>query len=583
MAWKTFALPKVPGGVSSAVDGLKTVASTTSTALKLVKGLTEALSATATTSLSVSQTAIKTAVGTIESAVKALTEDTGVYVLVVPPRSKVIIPAAVKAALSPSMAVSPTTAGLNTQAMFTGETVTSQESKILRDLFSSTGGNAGFVRAVTESFDDQGDDNRPMLSDTDAVAGMYIVAGASNIASLTPFTNGMSALLAPGKPAALDPPSIPGPQNAKAKTVSGGAVLLQWEYQSPLIELRTLDTFASVTEVAIIRSTSVKLMSASTPQDIFGTSSLSAGKKSDDELTEVLAILPYKNPTPTISYLDDKEHKPGSIYYYAMSFHVKLGTSTELSSGGGTDQNFPRLSNVVKVTFSKESHGTPRSIAGVPPDWYRTPRTIDLFPAIGSLLNQVAALTTQLGATTTGYGDLLKANVKVIEQQIKSYTTLATQLTAASSAISAFSSINLGTVSSRTFSGTGGTNFIKKDLVKAFGDTSDPNRPPFDADEFVTGVVLLATTPDAVALLGKLLGSITAGAGSIAEALAKIDVEIKAIEAALFNPDMTVHAATPVPSAASAAALTSLVGEDAPYCYHSFEPSVEFDDQMNPK
>jgi len=584
MAWQTFKLPSVPGGISSAVDGLKTVASTTSTALKIVKGLVEALSATATTSLSVSQIAINVAVGTIEAAVKALTEDTGVYVLLVPPRSKVIIPEAVKAALAPSLFVAPTPAGLKTQAMFTGETTTVHEDSILRGLFSATGGNAGFVRQVTESFDDLGDDNRPQLADTDAVAGMYLVAGATNIASIIPFTNGMSSLLAPGKPTALDAPAMPTPQNLKAKVVNGSAVSLKWDFQPPLVEIPALGTYAAVTEVAIIKSTSVKMLSATTCQGLFGSSQLTSSTKTGDEKTEVVVVIPHTGVDFKSAVIDATEHKPGVGYYYAASYHVKLGTSKELSTGGGTDLGFLRLSNVVKVYYPKTDHGTPRSITGVPPDWYRTPRTIDLFPAIGGLLDQVAGLTAQLGKTTEGYSDLLKSNVKIIEQQIQGYTDLATQLTATSSSISAFSSINLGTVSSRAFSGTGGVNFVKKDLIKAFGDTSDPNRPPFDDDEFVSGVVILATTPSAVALLEKILGSISSGASDVAAALEKIDVALAPIEAAAFNDDMTPHDAVPVSStsASSSAALTTLVGEQASYCYHSYEPSVTFDENMNP-
>jgi hypothetical protein len=559
--------------------------------LRLVKGLVEALSATTTTSLSASQTAINVAVGTIEAAVKALTEDTGVYVLLVPPRSRVIIPEAVKAALAPSLFVAPTPAGLKTQAMFAGQTTTVQEDAILRGLFSATGGNAGFVRQVSDSFDDLGDDNRPQLSDTDAVAGMYLVAGASNIASIIPFTNGMSSLLAPGRPTALDAPGMPTPQNFRAKMVNGSAVSLKWDFQPPLVEIPALGTFAAVTEVAIIKSTSVRMLSATTCQGLFGSRQLTAGMKTGDEKTEVVSIIPHTGVNFKSTALDATKHTPGTGYYYAASYRVKLGTSKELSTGGGTDLGFLRLSNVMKVYFPKDSHGTPRSVTGVPPDWYRTPRTIDLFPTVGNLLNQVAGLATQLGSTTRGYSDLLKANVKIIEQQIKGYTDLAAQLTATAASIASLSSINLGTVSSRAFSGTGGVNFVKRDLVKAFGDTSDPNRPPFDGEEFVSGVVILATTPDAVALLSQILGSINSGVSAVAAALEKIDVELAAIETAAFNDDMTPHAATPTTpttpttasaSSSSSAALTTLVGEQASYCYHSYEPDVTFDDNMNP-
>jgi hypothetical protein len=235
------------------------------------------------------------------------------------------------------------------------------------------------------------------------------------------------------------------------------------------------------------------------------------------------------------------------------------------------------------VYLSKEDHGTPRSITGTPPDWYRTPRTVDLFPALGNLLSQVSALTAQLSDTTTGYTELLKASVAALEQQIKGYTDLATRLTAASSSISAFSSIDLGTVSIRPFNGTGGTNFIKKDIIQAFGDTSDPNRPPFDADEFVAGVVVIATTPSAVALLENLLGSLSSASSVIEDALEKIDVVLDTIEDSLFNDDMSVHSATAVPASSTTDALTGppQIGPGS-YCYHSYEPNTTFDDNLNP-
>jgi hypothetical protein len=585
MAWTTFELPKIPTPVTTAVDSLKTIASTASAALTVVKTLVQALSAVEIASLSASQIAINAAVTAVMTAIDSLTNDTGIYVLLVPPRSRVVIPDAVRAALASSIGVSPTTTGLQTQAMFDGETKTTQTANILNTLFSATGGNAGFVRSVTESFDDLGDSNRPMLSSTDAVAGMYIVAGADNISSLLPFTNGMSSLMAPGRPTALDAPSIPAPQNLRAYVVTDKNVLLKWTFQQPTVEIPTLGTFSLVTEIAVIRSTSVTLLSAATPQELFGTNQLSVGMKTGDTFTEVISVEPYTGVGFKSTYLDDSEHALGTGYYYAISFHIKLGGSLELSSGGGTDIGFPRLSNVAKVYLSQLDHGTPRSTVGVPPDWYRTPRVVDLFPAVGNLLNQISALAFQFSDTTMGYGDLLKANVKVIEQQIKSYTDLATQLTAASAAISAFSSINLGSVSSRTFAGIGGNDFIKKDIITAFGDTTDPNRPAFDGDQFVAGVVLLATTPSAVALLNDLMGSLSVAQSIIADALAKIDVALGTIETAVFNDDMSVDTAATAPTAAAAAAGTTIpdIGPAGSYCYHSYESNPTFDDTLKPR
>ena len=573
MAWETLQLPKVPSSVTTAVDAVKSIATTASTGLQVVKGLLEALSTVIPANLDASQLAINAAVAVIEAAIKAITTDTGIYVLLVPPPNLVIIPDAVKAALASVVAVSPTLEGLNTQALFNAEQTTTHEAAILRDLFSATGGNAGFVRTVVESFDDQGDASRPILADTAAVGGFYVVAGSSNIADLIPFTNGMSSLIAPGQPTALDPPSLPVPRSLKAQVAAGGNVLLRWDPRSPISAIPVLGTYALVTEIAVIRATSVKMLSAGTTQELFGTTALTVGM-TDGYGTKVIAIQSDKG-----TYLDEEEHPPATTYYYATSYHLKLGTLSELSSGGGSDMGFTRVSNVSKVYLSAAGHGASRSVSGVPPDWIRTPRAIDLFPAISGLLDKVSAITSQLGATTDGYGDLLKAAVTVIEQQIKNYETLATNLTAGLASISAIASINLGAVSARPFSGTGGVNFVKKDIIKAFGDTTDPKRPPFDGNEFVSGVVILATTPEAIALLEQLLGSLGSSAGLISDALAKIDVALSALETAAFNDNMTPGA----PVSASSAALFPQIGETTSYCYQSYAPSVEFDDSLSPK
>lgn len=583
MAWQTFKLPLPPTSISTAVEGLKTIASTTSTSLVLVKELLQALSATATTTLDASQLAIQTAVTAVDTAITALTEDSGVYVLMVPASSRVLIPENVKQALTYNIALSPTVQGLNTQALFANETMSAPQTVILQSLFSATGGNAGFVRTVLESLDDLGDANRPQLTDTDAVAGMYLVAGASSFADLIPFTNGMSALLAPGKPTALDAPAIPNPQNLRAKIIAEGAVHLQWAAQEPVVELPTLGMFARVTEVAVIRSTSITFLSANTPYAVFGVSKLTKGLKTDDGQTEVIDVAAYSEEDSPTTYTDTSAHKLGATYHYAVSFRVTVGTSQQISQGSGSDMTYLRLSNAARVYFSKTEQGAPRSITGVPPDWYRTARTVDLFPALGGLLSKVSTFTRQFGDTTRGYSDMLKTNVTALEQQIQGYTDLAAQLTAAVSAISSFSSVNLGTVSSRFFNGVGGTTFLRKDLVKAFGDTSDPNRPPFDGDEYVSGVIILATTPSAIALLNQILGSISAGVTAVSAALERIDVQLATLETAIFNEDFSTHTAVPVTTlATTTSALTSLVGEDASYCYHSFEPDTAFDDQLNP-
>lgn len=579
MGWSTFKLPVPPTAVTAAIEGIETMAEASAAAFDQARGVVEAFAALPSSQLTATQQLLAGAVTSVSAALESLTNDTGIYVLIVPPARKPVIPAGVTAVLSSQFIADVTPEKLNVQASFDGDAVTSTEHQILNGLFTASSGTGGFVRTVIESLDDLRDPNRPQLSDTDAVAGLYVVAGASSISAVMPFLSNVSAFFLPQQPYSLTPPEIPVPQGLSARIIAGPGVFLRWKFQDPYVELPTYSTYAMVSEVAVIRATSVEMLGQTDVISVFGSSSLSAGVASPDGKTVVVAVIPHATGEEVTNFTDYTALPPGTAAYYAISYRVKLGTLDELQTGGGVDQGYTRLSNVVKVSASRRDHPVPRSTEGLPPDWYRTPRSVDLIPALGLLLNRLNSAVTQFSDSATGYAAMLRAQISALELQVAAYTELAASLTSSLASLKALAGGNLGTASVRPFSGVGGNRFLKKDLVKAFGDTSDPNMPVFGAEDFVTGVVLLATTPAAEALLSLLFGAGASASDTLASALERIDVELRAVETVAFASDLT-----PTALAQATSVLTvPQIGETSSYCYQPYNSDAVFDDSLNPR
>lgn len=554
MSWTTLQLPSAPAPVTAGLQGIATALSAAGTAASTLKTLLEAVAAVVPPSTSAAQMATAAALAALKASVSGLLNDTGVYVLLVPPRARVIMPAEAAAILGATPVPNGTADALNTT------TSSAAGAALLQASRGASGGNAGFVRTVLESLDDLGDVNRPVLPATAAVSGVYLVAGAASFASLLPFTNGLSAVLAPGAPTSVDPPGLPVPQELSARLTSDG-VRLQWRLPETPVDLPTLDTTARIVEVAVIRGTSVSLLSATTATELFNTSSLSVGLEAPGgtDASPAPKVLATLDPG-TAYYVDTDALDAGRAYYYVIAYRLALGAAADTAAGKGTDLGYTRFSNCVKVVTRSGSLPLPRTGTGVPPDWRRTPRTVDLFPALGGALDSLVASIDSMAATTQGYGDFLKSVVAALQLQLQLFQRKSADLQRLSASLSALSALNAGGASMRTFSGTGGTAFLRSDLVAAFSDSSDPGRPAFDNNEFVAGAVILATTPAASALLSVLFGTAASALSPVQAALSKIDAELGSL---------AVDADARLSSVAVASDVA--VGEDTGFCYHSYE------------
>lgn len=573
MGWQTIKLPKLDAA-DAIVDGILVANDTAVALLRAAKTIVEAASALTINVTSIPQVAIQAAAKILLTAIDDLLSEAnpGIYILLVPPRGVPLIPPAAKLALS-SAAVPPTPKDIVDIQSYANVNASVEKYKLLRALQDLPQGNAGFVRTVLDSLSDVNDASRPTMGNDDYIAGLYLVTGAASIGDILATVRFFQALLLPNAPQSLMLAELPVPRGLTARVATASSVLLEWELQLPAFYIEQYKTTGVITQVAIIRSTSPQMLAASNTTALFGTTNLTKGLKGAAE-SEVIDVVTYAANVK--SYLDTADKEKGVAYYYAASFRTIL-TATGSVAVKSTDTGFDKISSVAKAYIPKTAQAAARSLRSTPPDWYRTPRVIDVVPGIADLAKEARNFIQQQVNTTSGYGDLIKKYVAILQQQIDAYLALANRIRGAILPLKSLISASLISGSYRAFSGTGGVNYLRKDLIDAFTDTTDPNRPPYDDDQFVTGVVLLASTPTAATFLNQLLGIVQKAASDISAALAQIDRQLSTIEAATFSANMSVGT-PPATTSASAA----LIGEDPSYCYHSYEQDVTFGDNLNP-
>lgn len=545
MSWSPFTLPQMPPqvtafgeSIASASDGLTTLLLTLQAAAKVLSAAD--ITVTDATQLAL-QTAIKELTAEIDTlsgataAASSTANQVGVYLLLVPARRKVVI----QAALAKAMEAAGITQlpQIPTDGAVGKLLATAGSSTFLNSVPGATGGNAGFLRTVVESMTDTVDPNRPQLDADISVTGAVMVAGASSYANIIQISNLVSAIFATQRPAdTLELPETPHPADLTAIQTADG-VQLTWTNPGITTLAAALGTVFTIKQTAIIRSTSPKLLSATSATSLFGSATLAAGQKTGD--AQVLAVL-----DPVAEYLDDTVTDQRS-YYYAACYRVEAD---------GVDLGFGRLSAVRKVTPQDKP---PRTAAAQPPDWIRTPSAITLVPDLSGVLASIKAQLVQLGNTGTDFKSLSDSYVAQVDAEIKRYTDLATGINDKIKAISTLLGQPTPTGAYfRRFAGRGGNAFLVSDLAASLSGT-DTTRPPFDVgDEFVTGFVILAAGPTSASLapVNTFLDTLFGTGGTVESALTKalslvtagVDQAISDVTAALLANNTYGQSPTPV-------------------------------------
>ena len=560
-AWSAWEIPAVPSGLTSVVGTAKTISSTVTKVLGVVKDAASALAQLESPSSSIAQTAISQAVKTLESGLKSLLGDSGVYLLAVPVRKHVVVPPELTTALNAVGLTSLPPAQQSLDAVAAQAAVFSTTDPTflaaLSAALSTDGGNAGFLRTVVESLSDTGDQSRPQLGDNDTVSGFCVLAGNADYTAMTGFLGSMKSLVGSGKPSVtVDVPAMPVPQNVRAQVVTGSslAVQLTWDAPMPYAALPVLDTNVAMSQVAIIRSQSPKLVTKHTVMEIFGSTDLSTGMTVGvgDEEIKVLSVFDSAGALLVSDYTD-KDLGTEGIYYYSVAFNMKAGSSTDMLTGTSKAQGFNKLSNVVKVqAVSSTQAAATKSALGQPPDWIRTPSIVDVFPDLSEVIGKMSSLVGSLGSYTANFGDALTSYVTFLDSEIKNWEQLVENITGPLERISGvLSSLSsAGGLYIHKFQGTGGNTFLINDLTHALLDKTDSTRPPFDiGTEFVAGLIVIVVDPGQLDTLSSLLSGTPSAPNPITDAIAALQLSTATAESKVFADNLQAVSAVPAVAA----------------------------------
>lgn len=566
----------LPPGVAEGVETFTKGVDVYVKVLTIAKDLLNTLASLEISSLSTAQLAIDAATKTVESALQSLMQDVGMYILLIPPRKRLVIPPAVEAALAKrGQTVKDfldATSDKNLIKIQVSDDTTLRA--YLNRVRAATGGNEGFLRTLFESLADAGDPNRPILKPTDAVAGACMVAGATDYAQLLLTLSAFASFFGAGRDGVgVAPPGMPVPKQLHVSATPSG-MFLEWEYQPSVTTLPGVDLSVAIDQVAVIRSSSPAFIGATHCLDVFGTVDLHKGDPGDGG-AEVVAV--FSDPTKTNikrDYLDTAATK-GGPFYYAVSYRWRVGSLVDVVTGGGTDAGFQQLSSVVKAAHTKTPvAGSARSTA---PDWIRTPSVAGAIPALDKLVSRLSVATAQFGNIATGYAELMKMSIEHLDKQITRYADIALEIGNTVKRLTALFNPNpYAGMHVLTFAGVGGEGYLQTELTSAFSESNlDPMRPHFDeGDEFVGGVVVLAVAPTLGELkpfqtmLDRVLNDQEAAKDATLAALTELEAAFEAAETVIMLEPRVEHAA---------------IGVDDPGNCPVPHTPVEFGDDLKPK
>lgn len=438
------------------------------------------------------------------------------------------------------------------------------------DLFG--GGNAHFIRTVAEAIHDGNDVNRPRFEAGSVWAYGVFIAGASDVASILQSASFLERLFN-SDASAHDVGATRGvgsivPRGVNVVQGPRGAPIVSWELVPASKLLASFDNARVVaTQYAIIRSDNIRARAATKVLDLFSKRELTPGMKGSYG-AEVLAVRPYDGVVTR--FVDDSPLEDGKTYYYHVAFATRVNPAIPADDADPTTSNVTRVQNAATYNLGFDSlsgayeyqkptrrrdYGA--AAMGTAPDWRRTTSAANLIPGVDRYLGLVQEYLRSLASATSNVRAQNQSLVEMLTRQIDRLASFSAEFERRLAGISSvFEAPVAGTYA--TFrTGSGGVGAFLSDLVEAFEDPSDENRPPFEnGDEFTTGAIVLAVGPDAgpVQAAFALLQSIFMNQESnpALDGIASIDGELAEIEATLvaeitetstvFNPDMTPRA-----------------------------------------
>jgi len=483
-----------------------------------------------------------TLVNAIVDTVEGLLQAGKVHILHMPlpkaiPLQRVVLPPTLEAAAL----------GLGFEVTSVG-TITEASSTAYSDLVGGTRGNSGFFNTFVQTLSDVRDLNRPQyFSPNDYVAMTVLMFGADTFSETLQFAQAFNRIFQPTSNNDLTSRTVPVPQNVRAKVIAAPnstkiGVRLDWD-RPPKVFQPLFFPGVSLTPVkyAIIRCTDPKLaQSASSVLDFFSTQDLVKGLTSDDEAksAEVIAVGNAIN----YAYIDTADLDASVTYSYCVAWQV---SSTE--NNVTTTLPYDRVSNVVRTRARVPAPPT----VGYPPDWEARGSVISLIPDLAvqvrTLLERIRVLADR---KTGGPVEALTNTLEMLEQNVTRFATQISQLNAQAKRLNAMFNVPLPSLHATSIAGVGGNAFLMGELAKRLNDKTDPNRPPFDQNEYVMGICIVAGGPrqadiqPIIDFLGSLFGT-EEPANPLLDVLTSLDAVVDAQETFVFGPDMTRYRVTP--------------------------------------
>ena len=365
---------------------------------------------------------------------------------------------------------------------------------------SAIGGNAGYWRTFILSLNDAGDYARPLFPENYAVAGVALIAGAKTLGVLGPIIDIIKSFLFAGTRANLMARILPVPRDLKARLIPVPdrqimGVQLDWLPVPPVVirNIFSTENF-KIHDILVIRSTSPLIRQQFEWAQNFDFIPPPLGKDDDvvtqheiNEEYETNLIAQIKNTGFIGRYVDTVPLEEDKPYYYALAL---------LYSIDGELQPVSSLSNVAVVYFRNIMSQTRMS---EPPDWFMTPSLIQLFPILNSLVGEMKLFIAKTMTRTTsnnGPANLILQLIEHIQMLVMDAKLLSARLKANERRRQNI--VNIERAGIRTTNievPTGGIQAWGQELARRLSDTSDPSRPPYDHDEYVAGVIILAGAP----------------------------------------------------------------------------------------
>lgn len=377
---------------------------------------------------------------------------------------------------------------------------------------SAQGGNRGFWSALWGSTKDRGDPNRPRFTQDFAVSGVVLIFGSGKLSTINQISAALYALFRFGIFSDNTGNTQPVAQNFRAMAVpvlerSGAAnqnrigVQLDWDPIPPVRINSLYDPSASIVvdEILIVRSTDAGA------REVFNWHSIFPNEPSDT-LTDLpksgtmKVIARMRNDGFIRRYVDSSpDLKEDTVYYYgiALRSYSQDKKSAANPSPPKIRQPVSGFSAMRRVYYTRRVNTTRGS---TPPDWFATPSLVQLFPIVEDILGTARLWVANLlsrSVTNNGITNILQQLIDQTTRLLAQLQAVVDKMKQLSELLNVLRDANLAAISSTSFHvKSGGMDGWLAELARRLSDPNDPSRPPFDANELVSGVVIVAGAPN---------------------------------------------------------------------------------------